>query len=258
MRRSVVSILVASALILSATLAMAQGPGGQGGRRQPGAGFGRQGGFMGGFMAGGMGGGLGLLRIPEVQQELKMTQPQIAKIDEAQQTMREAMQEAFQGGFQNMTPEEREKAMAKVEDIQAKAVASILDQTQLKRFKELELQRMGPNAWFRPAVAKELGLTQEQLAKLRELRQKQMQEMRDMFQNAQTPEDRQKLFEQMRELNKKNQEAMVAVLTPAQKTKWTQMQGTPFKFPEMGPGFFGGRRNRPGGGAGGPGGAPPF
>lgn len=253
MRRLSVSLSMAAVLITTATLAMAQGPGGPGGpggRRM--GGFGMQGGMMGG--------GLMLLRMPEVQTELKMTQPQIAKIDEAQQTVREAMREVFQGGFQNMTQEERQKAMAKIEEIQNKAVASILDQTQLKRFKQLELQRAGAMALMRPAVAKELGLTEQQQAKLRELQQKQMEDMRALFQGGgfqnMTPEERQQLGQKMQEMRKKAEEAALGVLTAEQKAKWTEMIGKPFKFPEMGPGMFGGRRNRPGG-AGGPGGNPP-
>lgn len=253
MKRTSAAVVMAVILVASASLALAQGPGGAGGGRRQG-GMGRQ----GGFMAGGMGGGLGMLRIPEVQQELKMTPAQIAKIDEAQQAVREAMAEAFQGGFRNMTPEEQQRAAGKVEEIQEKAVASILDQTQLKRYKELQLQQMGAMALLRPSVARELGLTEQQTARLREIQQKQQQEMRDMFQNA-SPEERQQMFQRMQELRKKNDEALLAVLTPAQKTKWTQMQGAPFKFPERRPGMFGGGR-RPGGGPGGPGGpggAPP-
>ena len=139
--RRVSASLAMAAVLLTATVAMAQGPGGPGGQRRTG-GFGMQGAMMG---------GLGLLRIPEVQAELKMTQPQIAKLDDAQQTVRQAMQEAFQGGRQSMSPEELEKAMAKVQEIQLKAVSDILDQNQLKRFKQLELQRAGASALLQPA-----------------------------------------------------------------------------------------------------------
>lgn len=265
MRRMLVSVGAAALLVASASLAIAQGPGGPGaggpGGRRAGA-FGRQGGMMGGGM---MGGGLMLLRMPEVQTELKMTQPQIAKIDSAQQTMFEAMREGMQGGPGQRSPEEMQAAMAKFEELQAKAVTSILDQTQIKRFRQLELQRQGPGAVMRPAVAKELGVTAQQQAKIRELQQKQMEEMRSMFQGGRgqmTPEERQDMAKKMQENRTKNQQAVLGVLTPAQKTKWTEMLGKPFKFPEGGPGMFGGvRRNRQGGapgGPGGPGGAPPF
>ncbi|NLI01313.1 MAG: hypothetical protein GX446_17675 [Chthonomonadales bacterium] len=259
MRRTLVVLGAAALVMASTSMAFAQGPGGPGG---PG---GRQGGMMGGRM-GMMGGGLGLLRIPEVQQELKMTQPQIAKLDGAQQALQESMRELMQGagGFQQMSQEEREKLMAKGEELQDKAVAGILDQTQLKRYKELSLQRQGAMALMRPSVAKELGITEEQRQKMQQIQQDQMAQMRQMFQRGQgggfqqmTPEERQQRMQQLREAQEKAQAAMLNVLNAQQKAKWAQMTGKPFKFPEMG--FGAGRRggNRPGG-AGGPGGQPPL
>ncbi len=257
MRRMFVMLGAASLLIVSAGLASAQGPGGAGRR---------QGGFVGGRMGMMGGGGLGLLRIPEVQQELKMTQPQISKLDGAMEAVQESMRELWQGGgnFQQMTPEEREKLGAKAEEIQEKAVAGILDQTQMKRYKELALQQMGAMALLRQSVGKELGITNEQRTKLQEI---QREQMRSMFQRGgqggpggaqMTPEERQKRMQEFREAREKTQAAMLEVLTAQQKAKWTQMIGKPFKFPEMQ--FGAGRRggNRPGGGPGGPGGQPPL
>jgi len=233
------------------TLAAAQGGPGGG---QGGPGGGRR---MG--QGGMMGGGLRLLRIPEVQQELKMTQTQIDKIDTKQQEMRDAMREVFQGGGQQMTPEERAAAMQKVQDIQAKAVADILDTTQAKRFSQIELQQQGASAWNRPAVAKQLGITAEQTTKLREVQRGNMQKMREMFtgQNFQqmTPEERKALADKMAQFRKDSDAQAVAVLTDAQRARWKEMLGTPFKMPAnaMGMGMFGGGR-RGGGGAGGAGG----
>src|SRR3989442_14217127 len=87
-------------------------------------------------------GGLGMLRSPEVQQELKMTQPQIDKLADAQQKVQQIMQDA--GGFQalqGMSAEERAAFMAKISTAQTAAVKDILDQKQFKRYRELELQQ---------------------------------------------------------------------------------------------------------------------
>lgn len=254
MRRMFVALGAASLLFVSAGLASAQGPGGAG--RRPG-------GFVGGRMGQMGGAGLGMLRIPEVQQELKMTQPQIAKLDGAMQAVQESMRELWQGGgnFQQMTQEEREKLLAKAEEIQMKAVAGILDQTQMVRYKQLALQQGGAMSLLRPSVGKELGITAEQRAKLQEV---QREQMRALFQRGgqggpggqqMTPEERQQRMQQFREAQAKTQEAMMNVLTAQQKAKWTEMIGKPFKFPE--PQFRAGRRggNRPGGG---PGGQPPL
>jgi inorganic pyrophosphatase len=250
MRRSIVVLSAAALLVASVGIAAAQGgPGGQGRR---------QGGMMGMM---GRGGGLAILRIAEVQEELKMTQPQISKIDEAEQTMGESMRELMQG-FRDMTPEERQKAMAKMEEISDKTVAGLLDQTQVKRYKQLTLQRQGAMALMRPAVAKELGVTEAQRKQIQEIQQKQREAMGNMrpgnFQEM-TPEERQKMFQEFRDRQEKNNQEIMGVLTPAQKTKWTEMTGKPFKFPPMGMGMGRGG-NRPGGragGAGGGGGAPP-
>ena len=257
MRRMFVVLGAASLLVVSAGLANAQGPGG-GGRRP--------GGFVGGRMGMMGGGGLGMLRIPEVQQELKMTQPQIAKLDGAMEAMQESMRELWQSGgnFRQMSPEERAKLMAKGEELQQKAVAGILDQTQLKRFKELSLQQMGAMALLRPSVGKELGITEEQRTKLQDI---QREQMRTMLQRGgqggpggwqMTPEERQQRMQQFREAQAKTQEAMLNVLTAQQKAKWTQMIGKPFKFPERQIGALRRGGNRPGGGPGGPGGQPPL
>src|SRR2546430_2614014 len=82
------------------------------------------------------GGGLQMLAIPEVQQELKMTQPQIDKLQTAQTGMQEKMRTMMEeaGGpqaFQGMSPEERAKLFTKMQDAQTAAVKEILDQKQL-------------------------------------------------------------------------------------------------------------------------------
>lgn len=230
MRRVMGAALLAASLAVAVSPAVAQGGQGRGGRGQ--------GGMFGG-------GGMMLLRIPEVQTELKMTPPQIEKLQAKGQEMQEKMRELFQGGGgQNATQEERMALMAKMQEMQAKAVADILDTKQMKRFRELEIQQMGPNAVNRPEIAKELGVTEEQKNKMREIQRAQGEAMREIFQGAQggggfTPEMREK----MQALQKSTQEKQMAVLTPEQQKKLKAMGGEPFKFPAFGPG----QGRRPGG-----------
>lgn len=229
-RRSFIGVLVT--LLLSVALA--------------GSAF-AQGGGRGGFggQRGGFGGGLAMLRIPEVQKELKMTPEQIAKIDAKQDEVRTASQSAAGGvSFQDMTPEERQKLMEKMVEIQSKAANEILDTTQQKRFKELELQQMGPGAAAnRKEVAEALKLTDEQKkgiadiqAKLAEDRRTAMASFRDM-----TPEERTAAMTKMQTGQKEANDKIVALFTAEQKTKWTELTGAPFTFPP--PRFGGGRRN---------------
>jgi hypothetical protein len=137
-RRGFIGTVLAASLALSlGSAAVAQGGGGGGGRGP---------GMMGRF---GAGGGLGLLRMPEVQRELNMTPAQIGKIEEKQREVREAMQAMFPGGgggFGQLSTEERRALTTRMQEAQTKAVNAILDATQQKRFRQLELQQQGPLA----------------------------------------------------------------------------------------------------------------
>jgi acyl-CoA reductase-like NAD-dependent aldehyde dehydrogenase len=187
----------------------------------------------GGFMRG----GLQLLNIKEVQDELKMAPEQVSKIADKQQEVRQAMQEARQsaGNFQDMSPEDRAKFFAKMQEIQNKAVSDILDTKQMKRFHQLELQQQGPMAITRPDVAAELKLTDDQKKQIGEVQQKAQADQRAMmqgvdFQNM-SQEERAQFGAKMQAAQKATGEKLLALLTDDQKKTWKDMQGEPFKFP---------------------------
>jgi hypothetical protein len=218
---------MAAIALLAMSVIAASAQGGGGGRR----GFGR------------MGGGLGLLGIPEVQKELKMTQPQIDKVPTKQQEVRSQMQDLFQnGGGQNASPEERQQMFAKVQGIQEKAVEDILTNDQLKRYHQLELQQqfqmMGPAALMRKDIAEKLKLTDDQRSKLGAIQEDVQSQMRDMFQNGggqnASPEDRQQMMSKLQTIRKTANEKAIAVLTDDQQKQWKEMQGAPFTFPAFG------------------------
>lgn len=227
------------------TAASAQGGGGRGQGR---GGFG--------------GGGLALLNVKEVQTELKMTQPQIEKVGPKLQEINQARQELFQGGGGAPDP----SAMQKLQEMQTKAVSDILDSTQLKRYKQLELQQAmqqggggfgggfgrpgggaagGPGGgqslgvYGRKEVADALNLTDKQKADISKINQDVAQAMRDAmqgfnFQNA-SQEERQAAFAKMADARTKSQkdanDKISAVLTDTQKSTLKGLLGEPFKFP---------------------------
>ena len=217
---------------------------------QGGGGGGRQGGFGRGF---GRGGGMMMLNMPEVQKELKMTPDQIDKVKAKQADVQAATQAIMEkaGGPQalrDMTPEDRAKLTADMQEVQTKAVKEVLDETQMKRFHQLELQQAGPRAFTMPEVKKALDITDEQTTKMAAIQTEQMQAMRAAmqgidFQNM-TAEDRAAMQKKNAEMQKATLEKTMAVLTPEQTKKWKEMTGEPFKFPAMGPG--GPRPPRPG------------
>jgi len=185
-------------------------------------------------MMGRGGGGLFMLRNKSVQDELKMTQPQIEKLDAKQQELMQSMRELFQGGQGQNDPQARRSMMMKMQEMQQKAVADILDTAQQKRFKQIELQMEGPAAITRKDVADELKLTDAQRAQVRSIQQdvqSQMQSMRQGvdFRNM-SDEDRQQMFQKMQAIQKAAGDRYAAVLTSTQKAHWKQMLGAPFKF----------------------------
>jgi Spy/CpxP family protein refolding chaperone len=234
------SLLGALALVLIVSLASAQEqPGGRGR-----GGFGGRGGPAAMFNS-----PTALLRMPEVRKELNTTDEQNKEVDAALQEL--APPPGGFGNFQDLSNEERQKRFEEMqkkgEEVDAK-VKKILKPEQSARLNQLLLQRQGANAWARPEVAKQLGLTQEQQDKI----QKIQEESRPPrgggggFQNL-SDEERQK----MQERREKAQADMLAVLTDEQQTKWAEMTGKKFDFPQFGGaggggfGGAGGERRRP-------------
>lgn len=190
--------------------------------QQPGQGFGR---MMGASMAG------ALLERSDVQRELNLTEQQRNQIRQMQQSMRMAMQE-----MRGVPPQERRQ---KMEELRRKNdPTSVLNESQKKRLREIELQAMGPSAFLTPEVADELKLTQEQRSRLQGIVMQQMQQMREQFQGGGFGQGQgAQILQQMRDQIEKQ---MLDVLTPAQQQQWQQMQGKPFQFEGGRPMLWGG------------------
>ena len=228
--------------LLIATTVLAQGFRGPGPGGPRGPGFGVPGGDPMGSVT--------LLRTPEVQQELKLTDEQRPKVADVIGKMQEQSRTVFEGfNFQEVvTLEEKErderfaKMRTQMEGITKQAeerLDKILDKPQASRFSELQLQRGGISSLLRDEISKPLKLSNEQRDKLRELI-----EQNPPFFAA--PDQR-----------KKVETDAVAVLSAKQKEQWTKLKGADFKFPEQGFGFGPGGPGGfgpPGGGPGGPGG----
>jgi Spy/CpxP family protein refolding chaperone len=183
--------------------------------------------------------GMMLLTREDVQKELNLSQTQKAKLEQLRQEMQQAMQQ-----LRDLPPEQRRERMQELR--QKYDPDTILNETQRKRLRELELQWQGPFALNDPEVAKQVGLTEEQRAKIRGIIQEAFQSVRGQ---PGQPGERMQEFQKAREQAEKK---ILEVLTPAQREKWQQMLGKPFEFQGgrgFGPGGFG--RPRGGGGFGG-------
>jgi len=202
-----------------------------------------------------------LLMMPEVQKELKITDDQKAQLDDLRAEQQKNFQAAFSGfdprSMQDLSEEERTKKMAELrtkgEELSKQVdekVGKILDDSQMKRLKQLQIQREGVGAFNRPEVIAKLALTDDQKDKVKQIQDGARPQGRGAFNPDATPEERQAAFAKMQESRAKALKDILAVLTDDQLMDWTELTGKEFKFPQ---GPMGGMRF---GGPGGPGGPP--
>lgn len=242
--------LAALAVAVVSMSVNAQPPGGgRGGPGGPGGGPG-----FGGRGPGG-GGTLGLLMIPQVREELDVTDEQMEKLRQKGEQLREQMRGLFpdREALANLSDEERrarfEKAREESEKKVNAALKEVLVPAQIERLEQIELQQQGTRALLTDKVVKALKITPEQKTKLEKIGDEGREQMRGMFEGMRglrdMPQDqRDKKMAELREkgdqLRKESEKKAMAVLSDDQKTALGKMMGKPFEMPRP--------EGRPGGG----------
>lgn len=189
----------------------------------------------GGRGFGGFGGGIPLFYLTQksVQEELKLSDEQVKQVTELQEKQREAFQ-----GLRDLSQEERRTKMQEAMKAQSEAITKLLKPEQLKRAKQIALQqqvRIGLSAVVNnEEVAKELKFTDEQKAKLEEIRNKVREESQGLGFDEEGRQKRQ-------EIRKAANEKVESLLTAEQKAKLKELQGEPFKGEIQPPQFGRGR-----------------
>lgn len=188
---------------------------------------------------GGPGGASGatLVQQKSVQDELKLSDDQVEKLKQVATKMRESFGGRTAGGDR----EEARKKMAEATQAAEKDMSGILSADQSKRLKEIVLQQAGPMALARAEVAKEVGLTDDQQAKVKEISDGFASEMRAQFQAGGAGGDREEARNKLATLRKETGDKVLALLKDDQKKAWEKLVGEPFKG-ELTP--FGGNRPR--------------
>lgn len=157
---------------------------------------------------------------PDVVKELKLTEAQV-----------NALRALFEANRPDGPP--KEGAPDKLMD----GIKQILSEAQFVRFRQIELQAMGPMGVIRPDVAQALNLTEAQVDAIKEILDNNRPER-----GGGSPEHRKEVMDKV-----------IGLLSGAQAEKYKAMLGKPFKLAppprDGGPGGPGG----PGGGPGGPG-----
>ncbi len=102
---------------------------------------------------------------------------------------------------------------------------------QFKRFEQLELQHEGPPALFRPQIAQELKITDEQRQQFVGLVQDMTKEVQPLIQkskSAGTPEKMEEIRLSVIRLRLDCLGKMEALMNDTQKRQWQEMIGRPF------------------------------
>ncbi|MSR53983.1 MAG: hypothetical protein EXS09_11940 [Gemmataceae bacterium] len=203
-------------------------------QRQPG---GRQfGGAQGGFAS--------LLRNEGVQKELKMEKEQTEKVTEATKKITDKHADAFTK-LRDLEAEERRTKSAELTKVVSEetltAVTEILKPEQVKRLKQIELQRAGVAAFTRADVEKALSIKDEQKTKFKAISEESTTKMRELsgFGAPGTPRparpapgagrgpDQTKITALRKEMNEK----AMAVCTDDQKKAFKELTGEAFEVP---------------------------
>lgn len=193
------------ALVLALAVAMVSVAQAQ--QRQRGRGFG--------------GGGAFLLQNEGVQKELNISDDQKTKLREAMEKVREDNKDIIAKG-RDMTREDFEK-LGKASN---EAIAKVLDDKQMKRFRQIQLQAQGPGAFMIPDVQSKLKLSDDQKGKIRKINEESGEKMRELFQGGFNEETQKK----MTDLRKETMTKATGVLNADQKKTWQEMAGKPFEL----------------------------
>lgn len=200
--------VVAAVMVVGLTVQIAMAQPGEGRRgRGPGGGF------------GGPPTPVRLLTVKEVQDALKLSDEQKTKLKDVNEKLRDEIRTAMEDGG---GPEKMQELMTKTTE----KVNSILDEGQQKRLLGIFIQVNGPNSVMNPEVAKELNVTDDQKKKIEEIRDKNREAMRELFQSARDQEGgREAMREKADKLRDEESKAILAVLIDEQKKQLEELKG---------------------------------
>jgi Spy/CpxP family protein refolding chaperone len=200
----------------------------------------QKGGRRGGFF----GGGNTLVSIAgreAVQNELGLDEAAKSKVEAIVEKYnteaREQTQGIFAGGFQNLTAEERQKALEKITEVNrtlvakhAPALKEALKPEQFTRLQQITWQAAGASALTEADVVKELSITKEQQDKIAALIREYGDKQRGLRGGG---ADFQEIAARTRELNQQRDKLATEVLTKEQQDKFAQLKGKPFDVSQL-------------------------
>jgi hypothetical protein len=172
-----------------------------------------------------------LLGQESVQKDLSLSPEQIQAINSISEQRRAAMSEAFQ-----LDRSERDQRMQEISKQSDAMIGQVLGPQQLKRLNEISVQQQGSRAFSQSETAQLLGLSPDQMANIQKLQEEGDAEAQAAMRKA------------SEEARAATEQKIMALFTPEQQEKWSQVRGQKFEGEIVRPSFGG----RGGPGLGGP------
>ena len=201
------------------------------------------------------GGGLmaPMLGMEKVQKELGLEGDDATKVTEQVQEMQSEMRETMREIFQD-SQGDREAMMKKFREIneeyaekEKKMLKELLNEKQLKRLKQLNIQRQGVAALTNKEFADKIGLSSDLQKKISETMQEVTADMREKMREAMQDRDRDAMQKIAKEGREQAEKAVMELLSDDERRKFEEAKGEAFEFPQAPAGGRrgGGRRGRP-------------
>jgi hypothetical protein len=168
---------------------------------------------------------LRLLQQPAVQQDLGLSKQQIEEIDSLSRQRHSNLADT------RRLSAEQWRAKFEQLDEQQRDLAELLLPEQASRLAQIALQQRGFEAFTDPEVAASLKLTQQQIQQIRSFREEARQSMLSVVRpgEARPGEMRSEQWKKAKDVVRKTNDSILAVLTPEQSRKWNEMTGARFE-----------------------------
>lgn len=168
-----------------------------------------------------------ITRNAAIQKDLKITEEQLKKLKEIQQSTTKARQQAIK-----LKGKERITKLQELQKKSEKDVDAVLTKEQLVRLEQIQFQQRTRNnlrGVFYPPFDQKIGITPEQKQQMQTRFREQTQAIRNLPKTLE-PADRRKAYEEIRKATDKAIEEKI--LTKEQRDKIKKLQGKPFEFPQ--------------------------
>jgi hypothetical protein len=161
-----------------------------------------------------------LLRQKSVQKDLQLSEDEAKTVREFTDKQHQAALEAH-----NLPDKERHAMHDHLARANERFLALHLTPAQRMRLEQISMQLNGLMWVARPAIARELGLTDDQKKKAEEYQK----ELHDKVKAAGQADSKEAIKEKLTALHKESKEKFATLLTNEQKAKWQHLTGKPFE-----------------------------